>query len=238
VAQTDKQISNHYYTTIQHTKPTFSVNQSPKMSEPTETKSAGPAVAAAEASSTAPHTHPTDTKAEPHYEIPTHCKAGIVHNEGPNFHLTVELVPVPSPGPNDILIKLNCTGICYSDIHFMMNDMAIPKMSELGVFSPGHEGAGIVVKLGENVKNWKLGDRAGIKPLMDVCQSCEQCWAGKENYCQAGTHTGLMVPGNLPLSYITSLFYGTFLLTESRNVSTIPCRPRKIRFSYSGWYTR
>jgi propanol-preferring alcohol dehydrogenase len=46
-------------------------------------------------------------------------------------------------------------------------------MSMFGVRSPGHEGAGVVVKLGANVKNFKLGDRAGIKPLTDVCQSCE-----------------------------------------------------------------
>jgi propanol-preferring alcohol dehydrogenase len=133
--------------------------------------------------------------AEPVFDIPTHCKAGIVHNEGPDFTVTVETVPVPTPGPNDVLIKLNCTGICYSDIHYMMNDIGAPKMSELGVHSPGHEGAGVVVKVGENVTNFKVGDRAGIKPLMDVCQNCEECWAGKDNLCRNGTHTGIMVAG-------------------------------------------
>jgi alcohol dehydrogenase, propanol-preferring len=101
-------------------------------------------------------------------------------------------------GPDDVLLKLNCTGICYSDIHFMLNDLRAPPMSQFGVRSPGHEGAGIVVKLGANVKDWKVGDRAGIKPMMDVCQNCELCWSGKENHCAQVVHTGLMATGAPP----------------------------------------
>jgi len=56
------------------------------------------------------------------------------------------------PGPNDVLIKLNATGICYSDIHYMLSDLAgVPPMSTFGIRSPGHEGAGVVVALGSNV---------------------------------------------------------------------------------------
>lgn len=68
-------------------------------------------------------------------------------------------------------------------------------MSFFGVKSPGHEGAGVVVKIGANVKNFKVGDRAGIKPFMDTCGSCELCWEGKENYCPDAVHTGLMCTG-------------------------------------------
>lgn len=53
-----------------------------------------------------------------------------------------------------------------SDVHYMLNDLPLPKqMQEFGVFSPGHEGAGVVVKVGEQVKGWKVGDRAGVKPV-------------------------------------------------------------------------
>jgi D-arabinose 1-dehydrogenase-like Zn-dependent alcohol dehydrogenase len=75
-------------------------------------------------------------------------------------------------GPDDILIRLNFTGLCSSDIHMMQGDLGMPPMSTFGVRSPGHEGAGVVVKLGANVKNFKLGDRAGIKPIADTCGSC------------------------------------------------------------------
>jgi len=67
------------------------------------------------------------------------------------------------PGPTDVLIKLNATGICHSDLHFMLNDWALPKMSDLGVRCAGHEGSGVIVKVGDQVKNLKPGMRAGYK---------------------------------------------------------------------------
>ena len=61
------------------------------------------------------------------------------------------------------MIKLNATGICHSDIHLMMNDWALPKMSALGTKCAGHEGAGVIVKVGDHVKTLKPGMRAGLK---------------------------------------------------------------------------
>ena len=61
------------------------------------------------------------------------------------------------------MIKINAAGICYSDIHYMLNDLSSRRMSASNVRSAGHEGAGVVAKLGENVKGWKVGDRAGVK---------------------------------------------------------------------------
>jgi propanol-preferring alcohol dehydrogenase len=89
-----------------------------------------------------------------------------------------------------------------------MNDLAPVPMSFFGVRSPGHEGAGVVVKVGSNVKNFKVGDRGGVKPLMNVCGSCELCYNGKENYCPGATHTGLMCTGECCLS----LFRGCVLI--------------------------
>lgn len=67
----------------------------------------------------------------PEFDIPKECKAGVVHNEGPDFELKVEMVPVPEPGPDDILVKLNATGICFSDVHFLLNDLAPMPMSNV-----------------------------------------------------------------------------------------------------------
>lgn len=61
----------------------------------------------------------------------------------------------------------------------MMNDWAVPPMSQFDCKCAGHEGAGDVVKVGENVKDWKIGDRGGVKPLWDVCHNCESCWNGR-----------------------------------------------------------
>lgn len=104
-------------------------------------------------------------------------------------------LPIYGLGPDDILLRLKYTGLCSSDIHMMQGDLGLPPMSTFGVRSPGHEGAGIVVRVGANVKNFQLGDRAGIKPIMNTCGSCVHCWDDKETYCREATHAGLMVAG-------------------------------------------
>ncbi|GLA00609.1 hypothetical protein AnigIFM60653_009359 [Aspergillus niger] len=144
--------------------------------------------------------------------IPSHCKAGVVVNPGPNFEVRVEMVEVPQPGPDDLLIRLRATGICSSDLHMMQGDLDMPPMSAFGVRSPGHEGVGIVVKIGANVRNFKVGDRAGIKPLLDTCGACERCWGDKEMHCRSGIHTGLMAPGT----------YQQYIVSPARYASSIP----------------
>ncbi|KAK3719146.1 hypothetical protein LTR37_004710 [Vermiconidia calcicola] len=90
-----------------------------------------------------------------------------------------------------------------SDVHYMLKDLPMRYfMDECGVRSPGHEGAGVVVKVGDSVKDWKVGDRAGIKPMMDVCHNCEQCWNGIEQWCRSAVNTGLQVPGTYQVSTV------------------------------------
>lgn len=98
-------------------------------------------------------------------------------------------------GPDDVLIKLNATGLCLSDVHFMMNDWGMPKMSELGTQCAGHEGAGVIVKVGERVKHLKVGMRAGHKPIQDVCHVCDACKSGNDSYCMKCVFTGLHCDG-------------------------------------------
>lgn len=86
-----------------------------------------------------------------------------------------------------------------SDVHFMMNDWALPPMSAFGVRCAGHEGAGVVVKVGSAVKDWKVGDRAGIKPLSDVCHNCEECWNGRK-WTRLTTRPYHSASGNCPYS--------------------------------------
>jgi propanol-preferring alcohol dehydrogenase len=58
-----------------------------------------------------------------------------------------------------------------------MNDWAVPPMSTFGTKCAGHEGAGVVVKVGSAVQGWSVGDRGGVKPLWDVCHNCEHCYS-------------------------------------------------------------
>ncbi|KAF1351416.1 alcohol dehydrogenase [Delphinella strobiligena] len=98
-----------------------------------------------------------------------------------------------------------------SDIHFMMNDWALPKMSVFGTQCAGHEGAGVIVKVGSSVKNLKVGQRAGFKPLADVCHTCAECKAGKDNYCQNGVFTGLVADGSYKQYILSPELYTTLI---------------------------
>ncbi len=78
----------------------------------------------------------------------------------------------------------------------MLEDLPLlPRMGDYGVRSPGHEGAGVVVALGQGVTDWKVGDRAGVKPTWDTCMSCELCLSTLECHCAGAIPTGLKVPG-------------------------------------------
>lgn len=68
-------------------------------------------------------------------------------------------------------------------------------MASYNTLCAGHEGAGVIVKVGDRVKTLKVGQRAGIKPIFDTCGSCEQCRTGRENYCATSVNTGLHVDG-------------------------------------------
>lgn len=152
-------------------------------------------------------------------EIPKTCKAAVVLNNGPDFELVVEDVPVPEPGADEVLLKLNATGLCFSDIHYMLEDLPMPKMSDFGVRSPGHEGAGVVVKVGKNVTTWKVGDRGGVKPMWDTCFNCDMCYSKKhETHCAKAVSTGLMVAGTYQVCDTISLRLEAFLLLIFRNV--------------------
>lgn len=77
----------------------------------------------------------------------------------------------------------------------MLADWGVGKQSQFGTRSPGHEGAGVIVKVGSGVKKLKVGQRAGFKPIADVCGECEQCRTGRETYCNSAVLTGLHVNG-------------------------------------------
>jgi uncharacterized zinc-type alcohol dehydrogenase-like protein len=85
-------------------------------------------------------------------------------------------------GAHDVQLEILFCGVCHSDLHQIKNDW-FP-----GVFPmvPGHEIVGKVIKVGDHVKNFKLGDLAGVGCLVDSCQVCENCKDGLEQYCLDG----------------------------------------------------
>lgn len=85
-------------------------------------------------------------------------------------------------GDDDVHIKTSFAGICHSDIHQAREEWG-PAIFPM---VPGHEVAGVVVAVGKNVTNFKVGDHAGVGCLVDSCRSCDNCKNGEENYCKTG----------------------------------------------------
>jgi propanol-preferring alcohol dehydrogenase len=107
--------------------------------------------------------------------------------------LTIEELPVPSPGPGEVLVKIMATGVCHTDLHAADGDWPVKPTPP---FVPGHEGAGIVAALGAGVTNLKEGDAVGIAWLHDACGSCEHCITGWETLCESQHNSGYGVNGS------------------------------------------
>lgn len=89
--------------------------------------------------------------------------------------------PIPVPGDNEILVKIDCVGICGSDMHYYENG----KIGSYIVDPPfvlGHESGGVVVEIGKDVKHLNVGDRVALEPGK-TCGHCEFCRSGKYNLC-------------------------------------------------------
>jgi alcohol dehydrogenase (NADP+) len=85
-------------------------------------------------------------------------------------------------GPDDVRIDIQFCGICHSDIHFARGEWGeIPYPAV-----PGHEIAGVVAEVGENVTKFAPGDRVGVGCMVNSCRECENCQAGHEQYCIPG----------------------------------------------------
>jgi len=97
----------------------------------------------------------------------------------------METKDIPEPvlvKPNDVKIRMSVLGICGSDIHYYTQGR-IGSQKVKYPFTLGHEGAGVVVEVGPEVKRVKPGDRIAIEPAMS-CWECDQCLAGRHHTCR------------------------------------------------------
>lgn len=105
--------------------------------------------------------------------------------------LRLEEIPTPHPKDDEIRVKIHACGVCRTDIHIAEGDLPLRK-SPLVL---GHEVVGVVDEVGKDVKNFKLGDRAGIAWLNSACGKCKFCSSGRENLCPDAKFTGWNVDG-------------------------------------------
>ncbi|TFF17940.1 alcohol dehydrogenase AdhP [Jiella endophytica] len=117
-------------------------------------------------------------------------KAAVVRAFGEP--LTIEDVPVPQPGPGEVLVKVASCGVCHTDLHAADGDWPVkPSLP----FIPGHEVVGTVAALGAGVDEVAVGDLVGVPWLHDACRNCEYCESGWETLCEHQHNTGYSVNG-------------------------------------------
>ena len=129
-------------------------------------------------------------------------RAAVVHAFGQP--LVLEEVPIPVPGPGEVLVKIVSTGVCHTDLHAADGDWPVKPTPS---FIPGHEGAGIVAAVGPGVNNLKEGDPVGIAWLHDACGGCEYCVGGWETLCESQHDSGYSVNGTFAEYAIGSAAY-------------------------------
>ena len=119
-------------------------------------------------------------------------KAAVVHELG--APLRIDDIAVPTPGPGEVLVKVEASGLCHTDIHAAHGDWPVrPKPP----FVPGHEGVGIVERVGPGVTRVAEGDRVAVPWLGWACGECEHCASGWETLCLRQRNTGYTVDGRL-----------------------------------------
>ena len=104
--------------------------------------------------------------------------------------------------PNEILLKIEACGVCHSQLHGIEGDWQDIGIPPCLPTVPGHEVVGTIIEIGDGVTKFKVGDRAGITPLLEACQKCQYCLDGKEYLCESSVITGESFKGGYT-EYIT-----------------------------------
>ena len=119
-------------------------------------------------------------------------------------------------GPHDVLIAITYCGICHSDIHQARDEWG----DSIFPMVPGHEIVGTITAVGNEVKQFHVGETAGVGCFVDSCRSCHACREGLEQYCEAGmllTYSGRDKDGRP-----TQGGYSTQIVVDENYVLRVP----------------
>jgi len=125
--------------------------------------------------------------------------------------LQVQDVPVPEPGTGQLLVRIEASGLCHTDIHAAHGDWPVKPTPP---FIPGHEGIGVVERLGADVDPSWLGKRVAIPWLAVACGRCRYCLSGWETLCEHQLNSGYSVNGG----------YAEYAVAFERGVVEVPAR--------------
>ena len=100
-------------------------------------------------------------------------------------------------GAHDVQIEILYCGVCHSDIHQARGEWG----NSIFPMVPGHEIVGRIIKIGNHVTKFKVGDLAGVGCFVDSCRTCPNCLSGEEQFCDngmVGTYNGYEKDGTTP----------------------------------------
>jgi len=106
--------------------------------------------------------------------------------------MRVEEREIPKAGPLEVLIQVKACGICGTDVHIYQGDKGAAEVTPPAIL--GHEFAGVIAKVGSQVKNFREGDRVCIDPNC-ICGSCDFCRNGQVHFCEHMIGYGTTVDG-------------------------------------------
>src|ERR1700720_4461504 len=109
----------------------------------------------------------------------------------PRRPLVAAELPVPRPGPGQVLIAVRACAVCRTDLHIVDGELADPKLPLV----PGHEIIGTIVERGEAAERFAVGERVGVPWLGWTCGVCDYCRNGRENLCDRARFTGYQIDG-------------------------------------------
>ncbi len=122
--------------------------------------------------------------------------------------IRLETLPDPVPGPGDVLVQVQATGICGSDLHGYHSEKPRPLSPRIA----GHELTGQAVALGAGVVEHKVGTRVAIEPTIP-CNECPECLSGNYNICSKLVHIGGTARGG---------GFAEYMLAPEGNVYPLP----------------
>jgi propanol-preferring alcohol dehydrogenase len=117
-------------------------------------------------------------------------------------------LPVPEPGPRQILLKVLACGVCRTDLHIFDGELDHPKLPLV----LGHEIVGRVEAMGEDVKGCTIGMRVGVPWLGYTDGTCPYCPMGRENLCDHPLFTGYQIDGG----------YAAYTVADERYCFALP----------------
>ncbi|MCM3544064.1 Zn-dependent alcohol dehydrogenase [Priestia megaterium] len=137
---------------------------------------------------------------------------------GVNAPLEILAVDLAAPKANEVLVKIEATGVCHSDLN-ALEDPSTPTPTILG-----HEGSGIVTAVGLNVKTVKVGDKVALS-WVPYCGTCEFCVTGAVHLCDSAfgpMFNGTLLDGTSRLSKDGELVFHNSLLSTFAEYAVVP----------------